>query len=694
MIRILGGVAVAAMLMACGRTTPVAPLSAPPQAAVPEPVVAPPEPPTPREQTLRALRLFDQKQWGEAVNELAAAAVLNPRIAPFLRLRIVAAHDAWGDHRAATEAANALIALHPDSAAATFARLRLPGLHARLGDTATTDLAFREAMRIPLDELTEEHFVSLANALAAGGRADLATEVRMRLLADYTSGRFTEQTYGKLDSVMDTLPLDQSITLAQKLARADRYDQALDLLGRIAKRFPDAQTAELYRATRLRALFNSRNYGQLLAEAAGVPLNDPALVLLRARAAWRDDKPQEFLDGLSQLEKQHPQSKEALEAKVLRAKYYVTDEIDYDRALADLQAAIDGGAVGNDGENLWTLGWVQTLQGKTDAALATFARYIRTYPDGDYKTNSLFWTAKILDRLGRTAERDASAAQIVAEYPFSYYAYRVKELWNVKPAPTQPAIFPDVDAQLATVDATRLATIRDLQDVGLHRDATREAKLLAAAYPDNLGAAYLLADVYVQGGEPFKANGILQRRFRQFVRHGGENIPPRFWQILFPLAYFETIQNEAARRNLDPYLVASIIRQESGFEPTTVSNAGAVGLMQIMPEEASRIGDAAGIAGMTRERLFDPQTNIAVGAAEYSQKLSAVGGNHPLAIAAYNAGETAVARWLSRTPVDDIDRFIESIPYAETRLYVKIVTRNQAEYRRIYGSPAADTASK
>jgi soluble lytic murein transglycosylase len=212
----------------------------------------------------------------------------------------------------------------------------------------------------------------------------------------------------------------------------------------------------------------------------------------------------------------------------------------------------------------------------------------------------------------------------------------------------------------------------------------RRGKLLAAKYASNPGVQFMLADVYVRGGEPFKANTVLQRQFRQFVRHGGMNIPTRFWQILFPLAYWETIQAEAARRGVDPYLIASITRQESGFEPSTVSNAGAVGLMQIMPEEAGRIAAAAGLGDVKRDDLFDPMTNIAIGAAEYSQKLTVWNGNHILAIASYNAGEQAVGTWIEKTPVDDSDLFIESIPFAETRLYVKTVTRNRSEYRRIY----------
>lgn len=648
------------------------------QPTAPLPAVVPaetkaeaPELPSERRALVKyGLALLDQKSYDEAIVALTEAVRVYPEVAPFLRLRIAEAETGRGNLQNAASVLSEVIALGQTSAA-TVARLRLPAIHAQIGDRAATDAAWTQAMLVPIDELTESDFVSMATALAKAGREDLATSTRMRLLTEYTQGRYTEETYGFLKAELEKLSPADKLALARKLANADRYDQALELM---PADLPEA------RATHLRALFNSRHYTEVLEETKDTKLEDPSLVLLRARAAWRDDKPQEFLDGLARLEKDFPSSKEAVEAKVLRAKYYVTDEIDYARAVADLTKAVAAGAAGSDGENLWNIGFIHTLWGKTDEALRAFDRYIAAYPDGDWKTNSLFWSAKILDRLGRTAERDAKAAQLVAEYPYSYYAYRVKELWRTPSSGSAAQVFPD----LTVPEDARFNTVRELLEVGLNRAAAREMKGLAAQYADNPGVQFMLADVYVQGGEPFKANGVLQRRFRQFVRHGGANIPDRFWEILFPLAHWETIKAEAQRRGLDPYLLASIIRQESGFEPSTVSNAGAVGLMQIMPQEASRIATAGGLGEVTREQLFDPATNIAVGAAEFSQKLEAMAGNPILAIAAYNAGEQPVGIWIEKTPIQDVDLFVESIPFAETRLYVKTVTRNRFEYRRIY----------
>lgn len=673
------------LLIHCGApasrntSSPPEPQVAPAEVMTPAPSTptpsTPPLPPDRRELALRGLALHNEKKYDEAIPVLNEAATHYSEVAPFLRLRVAEGEDARGNHAEAAKIAAEIIALGHTSAA-TVARLRLPALYAAVGDTAATEAAFRQAMAVPIDELTESDFVELAKRLAKAGRNDLATALRMRLLTDYTSGRYTEQTYDFVKEHIAALPAAEKLAMAQKLARANRYDQALALFNQMPGGAAEAQAA------RMQALFSSRNYGQLVDETKDVKLTDPALVLLRARAAWRDDRPQEMLDLLTRIEKDWPSSTQAAEAKISRAKYYVTDVVDHAKAIDNLEKAIAAKHFGSDGENLWNLGFTHALAGRYDEALRVFDRYIAAYPDGDWKTNSLFWSAKIHDRFGRTAERDAKAAQIAAEYPFSYYSYRVKELWGARPAATATTnVFPDVSALPADPG---FAMVDILLDLGLNRAATREMKILAARYPKDPAVQFRLADVYVRGGEPFRANTVLQRQFRPFIRHGGENIPQRFWEILYPLAYWETIQTEGARRGHDPYLLASIIRQESGFEPSTVSNAGAVGLMQIMPEEAPRIAEAAGLGSITRTDLFDPETNIAVGAAEYSQKLSLMRNNPILAIAAYNAGESAVGTWLERTPLDDVDLFVETIPYAETRLYVKTVTRNRFEYRRIY----------
>lgn len=716
------------LLSGCTKSTPaVGPLPPPPPVPVPVAVVEPPRLPTldevrvlrasqqpelyesglksltqaadaqtqRRALTLLALFYLDQKRTAEALPLLGQAADADPLVAPWLRLRIAELDAAASDWAGALLTTNRIINDTPASSAATVAHLRLPALYAAAGDATNATAAFQTANAVAIDALNEEDFVALAKSLAKTGRMDLATPLRMRLLTEFTQGRFTEDSYDHVaeatPSPLDALSFDDELRIAQQLGRNDRYGRAFDLLSRIASRFPrEAKASNAYRAVRLRALFNSRRYSDLLSETDHVKLSDPALILIRARAAWRANQPTAFLAGLRQVEKKFPRTAEASEAKILRAKYHVTDDVNYNLAIADLESAIAAGTLGTEGENTWSLGWTYLRAHRDDDALRTFARYATQFPDGDYLSNALFWTAKIQERRGNREARDAAFSELESIYPYSFFSFRARQIMS-EPilAPNEVAngnVFPDVDGQLAATNEPRLDSVRELAWLGLYREATREMKSVGAAYPANLGMQFMLADLYVQGGEPFSANNVLQRRFRQFVRHGGSNVPHRFWEILFPLNYWDTIRTESEKRQIDPYLMASIIRQESGFEPATVSNADAIGIMQIMPAEAASIATAAGLPAPTREQLFDPAINIAVGVAEYSQKLAAEGGNPILAIAAYNAGEEPVGRWIAQTPIDDEDLFVESIPFAETRLYVKTVSRNRYEYRRIYES--------
>jgi len=665
-----------------------------------------PDPQTSRRaMALLALLYIDQKRTDDAMTALRRDADAYPEVAPWLQLRLIDLYVGPALSRSAPAGEPAprypdaiAVALRitqeaPASSAAMVARMRLPALYALSGDQSGAENSLKDTLSLPIDELSEEEFVNLAAALDNAGRQDLATSVRMWLLNDYPRGRFTERMYGivskMVPSPLDALSTDDALALARRLGREDHYDEALDLLDRIGKRAATAVSSIEYRDYRLRALFNSRHYEEVLKETPDQKaLKDPALILLRARAAWRADEPKQFLAGLKRVEREYPRSPQAAEAKLLRAKYYVVDEPKPGKALADLEKGVKAAGPGADGENLWTLGFTYILANRDDDALRTFERYAQQFPDGDYMTNELFWSAKIYERRGEIDRRNEAIQKLLTSYPYSYYSYRARQIIHQSPvAPAEVAngnIFPDIGATIAALADPRLDSVRELAWLDLMRDATSEMKAIATAHPDNAGVAFGLADLYARTGEPFKAINVLQRSFREFVRHGGRGVPHRFWEILFPLKYWETLRAEAERRQLDPYLMASIIRQESGFEPSVVSSAGAVGVMQIMPQEAQRIATAAGLPVPTREQLFDPATNITLGVAEYSQKLAVMHGTDILAIAAYNAGEEAVGKWIAQTPIDDIDLFVESIPFGETRLYVKSVTRNQFEYRRIY----------
>ena len=156
------------------------------------------------------------------------------------------------------------------------------------------------------------------------------------------------------------------------------------------------------------------------------------------------------------------------------------------------------------------------------------------------------------------------------------------------------------------------------------------------------------------------------------------------WECAYPEPYEDDVRSAEDRENLPSGLLWAIMRQESGFDPDAVSPARAVGLMQILPEIARPIADELDLPA-EEARLKSPPVAIPVAAHLLGTLLNRFQGQIPLAVAAYNAGPDAVARWLSRAPGLDLDTFVERIAYAETRQYVVKVMGNLARYEYLAG---------
>lgn len=143
--------------------------------------------------------------------------------------------------------------------------------------------------------------------------------------------------------------------------------------------------------------------------------------------------------------------------------------------------------------------------------------------------------------------------------------------------------------------------------------------------------------------------------------------------LRFPLAYRDFVKTYAKKYAVPPEFVYAIIRQESGFREDVVSSAGARGLMQVMPRTASLVSKADKIPYNNQNQLFVSQKNINIGIA-YLKQLGKRFSNHPVLIAAsYNAGPRQVVYWLKNHPPKDIDAWIETLPWQETRNYLKNV---------------------
>lgn len=165
-----------------------------------------------------------------------------------------------------------------------------------------------------------------------------------------------------------------------------------------------------------------------------------------------------------------------------------------------------------------------------------------------------------------------------------------------------------------------------------------------------------------------------------------------FSELLYPQVYKDIVLNVSKRLNINPYLILAVMREESRFDYLARSPAGALGLMQLMPETAKKEGKKIGIRLKKDYEIFEPEKNIFIGSF-YLKKLIEEFDNTVIAIAAYNAGEKAVSSWLKNNSYKDIDEFLEDIPYAETKGYVQKVLTSYFEYLRINKALSQETIS-
>jgi soluble lytic murein transglycosylase len=176
----------------------------------------------------------------------------------------------------------------------------------------------------------------------------------------------------------------------------------------------------------------------------------------------------------------------------------------------------------------------------------------------------------------------------------------------------------------------------------------------------------------------------MKRAYPQYLAAGGEELPPAVLEVIFPLDYWPLIEKYSNANDLDPYLMAALIAQESTFTADVRSSANAYGLMQLLPATGRAYARKAGLGAFSTRMLMQPEANIRMGMRLFKDLADRFGGAH-YALASYNAGESRVSEWLSERPGIAQDEFIDDIPFPETQNYVKRILGTAEDYRRLYG---------
>jgi len=338
----------------------------------------------------------------------------------------------------------------------------------------------------------------------------------------------------------------------------------------------------------------------------------------------------------------------------------------------------------------WRAGWLSYRQGLYADASRLFDEQIKLYPGDKDTVAAIYWRGRLYETQDhKAASATSNYRALVRAYQHFFYTQlarrRLQALGNVElasqtqmdklqapPVPVLEESFPE--------DSPHLAKAKLVANAGLNEYVAQEI----AADPDSGSwSALAEAQIYASYGETYRAMRSLKKALPFAMSAPISSIPLAYWRILFPEAWWETIKSESAKNNLDPFLVASLIRQESEFNPNVISYANAYGLMQVEPATGKQLAKEEGMSHFQAFQLLDPETNIRLGTRYLRKLLDRFGGVEEYALAAYNAGDYRVVDWQAAGPYGGLDEFVESIPFTQTREYVEAILRNKEIYRSI-----------
>ncbi len=334
----------------------------------------------------------------------------------------------------------------------------------------------------------------------------------------------------------------------------------------------------------------------------------------------------------------------------------------------------------------WDKGWAAYARGDLATARKLFRFIADTYTHPNVRRQSEYWYARTIERQGNKEEA-AAIYRKLADVPYAdlYALHAVSRGASRKVNRSNPLNKKGADwreiAEKEMPDELEIAY--ELTALSAMGDAYNEIR--RNMRPSNIRfAEALMADVHNAAGNKVLMYRSLRRAYPQLATVEQDTVPAYFIRMYYPVRYQDEIDEHSKDRKLDPNLVRALILQESYYNPKARSRVGATGLMQLMPPTAKEHAKKLGIV-FAASRLENPEVNVEIGTYHLRMLIDMYRGNQYLAIASYNAGQGNVMKWRRAAPRKPMDEFIESIPFQETRNYVKRVTMLKSAYERLNG---------
>lgn len=612
-----------------------------------------------------------------------------------------------------------------DAARTALATSTAEGRALALRVAAAFDAADQSETAISLYELVLQQQVDgadadrarlgLARALERRGRAEEALAVwreaqrRMRGTETFRLARAGEralsQTLGRALAPFSEADYD---ALSRRLVAASRFEDALELIIEWQRFAPQSTDRYRIEARRITALYNLRRNEEARRAAAAFEAGDGPLALeadmavMQFRLAVRDGRVAEagerglaiWKGTVGGVQPDDRRSVASLLANYWLSLGQVSDALELYRELYTTAPTM-----ADKRSYLLRLCVAAIRAGQHTRAVTNLRALLRLGPQGDAQVAAEFWLGVALEGAG---ERDAgllALADVEDAYRHSYYGLRATArldelaargvatataVRRAREARARQPLFPDLVLSSAATSARELALGTSLLRAGLREDGAQQYRSLASRLTRDDALALLAARASDVATDHRAAVGLVMSHFGDTITHGAANEPADLRSLAYPRPFWPEIQAAATRASVDPRILVSLMRRESRFDPRARSAVGALGLFQIMPYTAAALAPTLGVSATTDDEMLEPRVNAAIAAALVGRLSSLFGTALPPLVASYNAGEDRVGDWWRASAALPPDLFVEIIPYAETRGFVREVLTNHDAYGRLY----------
>lgn len=566
-------------------------------------------------------------------------------------------------------------------------------LYDRIGTAAAKDrIAYTEAQTL------ERFRMELAAAQAYEKIGDVPSAYRLRLASDYDQAQRSTLRAGLLGYIQRDARGD---TLARALEVLDAAFPELDatsqllvtrrasdagLSARAASGFakiPSAQMTDadvLAMARAMIATGKSADAATRLGKHRFGASNVREGQYLRALALVRAGRATAARTALQRIIAAHPTSRHAADARYLLAD--LETDAGRDSRARDLLAASCTSATpgGYSDDACFRSGILSFALGNSARAASAFDEMVRRFPRSGDLVAAIYWSGRSWDAAGNKDRARERWRTVLQREPLSYYASAAARRLDTTQWTPKPAELPRSAALTAAVN--RAASLEHLGMDSEERYEYAQMEKDAGTSADQLLAA---GSALLERGESVRAIRLGWKAVAagREKRDSAGRVDERGYSLAYPVLEEIELIARSRENNLDPALVAAVIRQESSWNPHAVSRAGARGLMQIMPSVGEAIARSKGYPMWDAALLFEPNVSLELGTSHLRAALSEYS-SLPRALAAYNAGGSRVNRWSKRAGAADPEVFTERISFNETRDYVRIVLRNMELYRALH----------